>query len=639
MQKNKEYKINIDPKILSLLGPGLYRNIYYILAELIANAYDANAKNVYILQKKNSIIVEDDGSGMSYDNGDIERYLNVAVETRTSHKDTYTEGKKRKKMGRKGVGKLAALSVSENVFIMTRRDSEESGFILSRNVREDHRLTPLLSDQIKFEVLGKRKDGTSVVMTDPHFKLHKTVNAIKNNLLKIFPLIDRHFKIHIQVEDKKIVIENFDKEMINGLSSLIVLGEEFYHLSDYFDCGLDSGEDIRKQLLDLRGQKIIPITMKNKKGKTINRNLAIKGWIGAYKSTSGRKDKPGDFPDNFVSLLSNGKLGEFNIIPDVGKNRMYEVYVVGQLHVDLFEATDLPDMALSNRQGYKSDDIRYEKVTSFVRNELLVDIIKKRTKYKKFEQAEKNKAKAEKQLKNEQELREKVEEYKRKTVNQVAENISKKFKIKKTDNLLKIINNEINKNLPFIGIKRKVDAQKKKILISHTATDKPLADIIHRMLSFNKIKDDVIIYTNSDSEKCWIPSDMEVFEYLREYFVQSFSDEKIFVIYVTSENMENSWGAVCEVGACWITKSKHNIFNIKWNGEISGNKNFAPSEPLNVRKEWVSTVRNDDKIIMRKLDYMKFAHKIIFICKYLGYEPKSFARNLKELKEYIEIKK
>ena len=52
---DREYKINIDPRILELLGPSLYTNIYYVLAELIANAYDANASNVYIIEKEDSI--------------------------------------------------------------------------------------------------------------------------------------------------------------------------------------------------------------------------------------------------------------------------------------------------------------------------------------------------------------------------------------------------------------------------------------------------------------------------------------------------------------------------------------------------------------------------------------------------------
>ena len=79
---NKEYKLSIDPKILELLGPSLYTNIYYILAELIANAYDAEARNVYIISNKDDITVEDDGKGMSYINGDIKKYLSVAEVSR-----------------------------------------------------------------------------------------------------------------------------------------------------------------------------------------------------------------------------------------------------------------------------------------------------------------------------------------------------------------------------------------------------------------------------------------------------------------------------------------------------------------------------------------------------------------------------
>lgn len=77
--KEKEYKLNIDPRILELLGPSLYTNIYYVLAELIANAYDADAHNVYIIANKDDITVEDDGKGMSYADGDIQKYLNVAA--------------------------------------------------------------------------------------------------------------------------------------------------------------------------------------------------------------------------------------------------------------------------------------------------------------------------------------------------------------------------------------------------------------------------------------------------------------------------------------------------------------------------------------------------------------------------------
>ncbi len=97
MAAKKLYEINIDPRILELLGPSLYTNIYYILAELIANAYDANAHNVYIIQEDDCIIVEDDGNGMSYDDGDIKKYLNVAHETRVKADQSFVEGSDKKK--------------------------------------------------------------------------------------------------------------------------------------------------------------------------------------------------------------------------------------------------------------------------------------------------------------------------------------------------------------------------------------------------------------------------------------------------------------------------------------------------------------------------------------------------------------
>src|SRR5690554_2534011 len=137
----KEYKLNIDPRILELLGPSLYTNIYYVLGELIANAYDANASNVYIITNDNSISVEDDGTGMSYSDGDVDNFLNVARETRIDTDGSVVPGSNgRKKMGRKGVGKLAALSVSENVKIKTIKNGEKSGFIMSRRVESNHKL-------------------------------------------------------------------------------------------------------------------------------------------------------------------------------------------------------------------------------------------------------------------------------------------------------------------------------------------------------------------------------------------------------------------------------------------------------------------------------------------------------------------
>ena len=56
------------PRILELLGPNLYTNIYYVLAELIANAYDADATRVIVetgAPDFSQIIIRDNGNGMT----------------------------------------------------------------------------------------------------------------------------------------------------------------------------------------------------------------------------------------------------------------------------------------------------------------------------------------------------------------------------------------------------------------------------------------------------------------------------------------------------------------------------------------------------------------------------------------------
>lgn len=71
----KTYKMTIDPSILELLGPSLYTNIYYVLAELIANAYDAQAKNVYIIAGR-------DLGGEPRSRDENMRYLGTLLEIR-----------------------------------------------------------------------------------------------------------------------------------------------------------------------------------------------------------------------------------------------------------------------------------------------------------------------------------------------------------------------------------------------------------------------------------------------------------------------------------------------------------------------------------------------------------------------------
>ena len=115
------------------LGIQMYDRVSAVLAELIANAYDADAEKVsitlpfgkYLAQKTEGqiedqgfeIIIEDDGCGMTAQEVN-EYYLNVGYNRRTRRSDL-TPKHRRRVMGRKGIGKLAPFGICREVEVIS----------------------------------------------------------------------------------------------------------------------------------------------------------------------------------------------------------------------------------------------------------------------------------------------------------------------------------------------------------------------------------------------------------------------------------------------------------------------------------------------------------------------------------------
>ena len=625
MPKMKEYQLNVDPRILELLGPNLYTNIYYVLAELVANAYDADAHNVYIISNRDDIRIEDDGHGMSYENGEVRKFLNVAGVSRSNEAESMTRSGERRKMGRKGVGKLAALSVSESVNVMTVSNNEKSGFVLSRKPIDGNKLQPIPDENITFAYI--RDHGTAIVMKNPQYRLNKSMDSVRRNLLKIFPLVNDDFKIHIVRGNEIVTIDTFDENIAKELCAFISLGNEFSVLADIVP---DKYPAKRAELVEIKEEYTEPITLKDNAGEEHEYELKINGWIGAYASTRGRKATLTDFPDNFISLYANKKMGEFNILPIVGQNKLNEVYVVGQLYVDIFELSELPDMALSNRQGYKSDDPRYEAVIKYVRTTLLPDILRKRSIYSNEQNREKKQRKLDNQKNTEAKFREAVDTFRGIVSENAAASIERLAPDTPKEAIEQVISDAINDNANALGLKTVVDSQKKKILSSHASKDKSLADLIYSFLVFNNIPPEDILYTSCDDEISRIPEGVaSIYNYLRDFFVESYSNQKIFVVFVTSNNTPEAWGAMTEIGASWITQVNNRIFNIP---------PFRPQHPLNDEALWHSTERRENnELCMTRLNADIFCQKIEAICDELGYAKKNRNENLSHLRESIIV--
>src|SRR3546814_7776071 len=111
-------------------------------------------------------------------------------------------------MGRKGVGKLAALSVPENVDVLTVAKGEKSGFVLTRHPENGHELKAIADAKVVFKRI--KNHGSAIIMRHPQYRLHKTLAAVKRNLLKIFPLVDSSFRIHVIRDKESVTIRSKD---------------------------------------------------------------------------------------------------------------------------------------------------------------------------------------------------------------------------------------------------------------------------------------------------------------------------------------------------------------------------------------------------------------------------------------------
>lgn len=127
--KTTDAKLTIKHNVIEHLGLKLYKNkVGNVLAEIIANSWDADAEHVYVDLNEDVISVSDDGHGMSFENiRDI--YLKVGKPKRSSGTEL-SSSKNRKSMGRKGLGKLAPFGIARDIEVTSIADGNVTRFKL-----------------------------------------------------------------------------------------------------------------------------------------------------------------------------------------------------------------------------------------------------------------------------------------------------------------------------------------------------------------------------------------------------------------------------------------------------------------------------------------------------------------------------
>lgn len=121
-EDTKKLRLSFHGRIIDHLGIQMYQSPVAAIAELIANAWDADAEEVSILLPADlgsdaEIVIKDNGTGMTFEDCQ-ERYLKVGYDRRQRHGGASSE-KKRPILGRKGIGKFAGFGIAEIIRVET----------------------------------------------------------------------------------------------------------------------------------------------------------------------------------------------------------------------------------------------------------------------------------------------------------------------------------------------------------------------------------------------------------------------------------------------------------------------------------------------------------------------------------------
>src|ERR1035437_1350298 len=146
MKNEKPFTFEISLSVLNHLGRSLYRSFATVLGEAISNSWDADAKNVhiYVDRKKNSLLIKDDGDGMTA--SDFQgKFLKIGYSKRKDGTNQSPTG--RPFSGRKGIGKLALLSCAERITVITKKEGGEYIGGVIDNPRLDEAITEDLKPQ------------------------------------------------------------------------------------------------------------------------------------------------------------------------------------------------------------------------------------------------------------------------------------------------------------------------------------------------------------------------------------------------------------------------------------------------------------------------------------------------------------
>lgn len=448
---NQKIPFNFTYFAMKLLGKNLYSNPWTAVSEIVANGIDAGANNVYVLidmRNKEKAVVEifDDGTGMSVEDLS-QKYTLIGRNKRLE-----SDNRKGKTLGRKGIGKLAALYLSHKYYLYTKTTDGQSSWVVDTQGILDSDVPALNKEEYDTNRLISKKEwnalktGTMIHLSDvdlrkigperlkslPVMLADYYLEDVISSSISVCVINDeqdeiqfKKIKKHINFDTMYGIFDNTGMGYKNKIKSKVYITKET----------VDPAVDRPRDTVQLDENKYTcegTILMTDLQGETKSVPFKMMGWIGIHSSLdnavlarNSKTAKRIQNHPNALRLYVRGKLAVNNLMNYVGSTAAFASYIEGEISFDVLDDDMFEDASTSNREGYSVSDPRIKKLIEIV-NKIITALIVERNKagnvineeLKAIKKAKEEEAEAEKKKREEAE---KLAEEERKNAEKASE--------------------------------------------------------------------------------------------------------------------------------------------------------------------------------------------------------------------------
>lgn len=209
--EKKKLRMTFDPNTIEHLGVKMYSNLPNALAELIANAYDADATEVVIKlienKEEKEVQVIDNGIGMTFEEIN-DSFLRIGRNRRQFGDQKSRFG--RKVTGKKGLGKLALFGIGEKIDIETTKTGNKQSIVFTLDWNQIRKPQNTSEYEPTYKIIDKKsadKQGTTVTLKQIKRKSAFDPYGLAVSLSKLFNCFDASFSVRIEHKNEKITVD------------------------------------------------------------------------------------------------------------------------------------------------------------------------------------------------------------------------------------------------------------------------------------------------------------------------------------------------------------------------------------------------------------------------------------------------